>query len=238
MSINSINSISGFKLWFVIALCMAMAGGVALLTHTGRFLVLDSDVHCIQSRPWTLLTYMWIHADLWHLMLNLFWLGVFIYASAGIIGNAGVMAIFITGGVCGGIAYLAYGMSAHAESGALAGASAAILAVGAALPAVDYKAGIRISGSRPVNICLVIVPVVVIAGLISVYDLPGSLSAHAGGVAGGVISGYFYRYFARKPAKMVADDSEKMRLLDKVRRSGYESLTRSERLALSRLSKN
>lgn len=238
MSINSINSKSGFKLWLIIALCMVTAGGVAMLTHTGRLLVLDCSVQSVISRPWTLFTYIWIHADLWHLMLNLLWLGVFIYAARGIIGNVATAAIFITGGVCGGAAYLIYGASAHAYGGALVGASAAILAVGAALPAVDTQTQMKLFGGKPVNICVIMVPVIVIAGIISVYDRPGSLSAHAGGVAGGVIFGYLYRYFARKPERVVTDDSEKTRLLDKVRRSGYESLTRSERLTLSRLSKN
>ncbi|MDE7411823.1 MAG: rhomboid family intramembrane serine protease [Paramuribaculum sp.] len=242
MSIKRINAISGFRLWLVIALFMVTAGALSLITHSTQVLMFGSDIDKVLSSPWTIITYMWIHADVWHLLVNLIWLGVFIYAASGVLSNMAIIIIFITGGVCGASAYMIYSHTCAIHQGALVGASAAILAIAAAIPAASPHAKIKIPFTdRCLNICILVIPVIAIFGLLSVSDSPGSLAAHAGGLTAGAAAGAIY---ARMMMSKSVDDyshisqEEKLRLLDKVRRSGYASLTSGERLLLSRMSKN
>ncbi|SUB76893.1 rhomboid family intramembrane serine protease [Porphyromonas macacae] len=62
--------------------------------------------HDLVSHPWGILTYMFVHADVWHLLFNmlwLFWLGhLFLHYH----GHRRLLAVYLSGGVIAGLFYI------------------------------------------------------------------------------------------------------------------------------------
>ena len=138
----------------------------------------------LASRPWTLLTYMFVHADLFHLIFNMLWLYWFgsVFMLTGI--SRQIYFLYIAGGIAGALMFVAVGTAPPWHSyGLLAGSSASVMAVVTAhysapprLP-VEYDY-IRGGGSK-MGRCR---PTIVIAMLGD-----GSRIAHIGGASAGII---------------------------------------------------
>ena len=58
------------------------------------------------TRPWTLLTYMFNHGGLMHILFNMLWFYFFGRLVIEYLGNEKLISIFIVGGIAGAIAYL------------------------------------------------------------------------------------------------------------------------------------
>lgn len=220
------------------------------------WLALPGQPEKIPAHAWTILSYMFVHADFMHLLSNMLFLFFFGRIFSEYVGNNRLVAVYLVGGLCGAIVYvlLSFALPSHS----LRGASAAVMAivVCAATVAPDIKA--RLFGVWAVKIKYLALAAVV---LTSVYDLAvntGGKVAHLGGAAFGLIYGMqlskgnnflrgFAKLFKRSPgAKMrvehrrsVSDEdyntdrAAKRRrvdeILDKISRSGYDSLSKDER---------
>ena len=93
----------------------------------GRFLV----------QPWTLLTYMFMHAGLWHILFNMLWLYWFGTMFLQFFSAKHLRGVYLLGGICGGLLYMvAYNVFPYfqymIEGSFLLGASASVLAIVAA----------------------------------------------------------------------------------------------------------
>jgi len=96
-----------------------------------EWLALDSHIAELLFKPWTLFSYMWVHAnlgdDLFHIIFNMMWLWTFGQFFLRYHTNKQLLILFICGGIAGGLAFL--GLS----DGYLIGASGAIFALVAAV---------------------------------------------------------------------------------------------------------
>src|SRR5689334_10480461 len=54
-------------------------GRLAFQNEVLSWVALPADLHKIASRPWTLLTHMFVHDGLWHIFGNMLWLWMFGY---------------------------------------------------------------------------------------------------------------------------------------------------------------
>ncbi len=190
--------------------------------------------------PWTLLTYMVTQGSLRELFFNLLWLWGFseIFMMVGT--RQRMLASYIGGGLMGALTYLLAANLGLAPGGILLGASASIcaLAVTAAMLAPSYGVHLLILG----RVTLKTIAWITLAFAVLLPLLMGNISgawAHAGGALGGYLvaiamrRGWLPRFSVRKfrrpnPKKEPTLDD----LLDKVRRSGYNSLTLSEKRKL------
>lgn len=210
------------------------------------------------ARPWTLLTYMVAHTDFLHLLFNvlwLFWFGMMLLAT---IDRMRLLTLYIGGGLGGGICYLFAGTAAH--PGVLLGASASVLAMMAATGILLPNLRLHIFFIGDVKMKWVVIFMVWLAFLGAGGGTAGAggFAAHAGGILFGVVAGLYMRRkgeecrrkeHRRVPtpagARRVASIMEQNRLdkirldelLDKIKVSGYESLSRSERRELDEISK-
>lgn len=99
-----------------------------------EWLSLPSDIHLLASRPWTLFTYMFLHFDFLHILLNLLWLYWFGKIFLMYFDERKLLGTYIFGGIFGGIFYmLAYNIfpafAEIAQQRMLHGASASIIAI-------------------------------------------------------------------------------------------------------------
>lgn len=167
--------------------------GTSIYEFFGSIIELPSYLPKLLVRPWTIFTYMFVHAGLWHIlgnMLFLYWFGKLIQEY---LGSNRVVALYVLGGLAGGVLYIImYNLlpffSDSVGSSTLVGASAGVLAivVGAAVFMPDYTFYMLLFG--PVKIKYI--------ALISVFlSFIGLRGANAGGEIahlGGVAMGWLF----------------------------------------------
>jgi membrane associated rhomboid family serine protease len=207
-------------------------------------------------RPWTFVTYMFLHGDPMHILFNM--LGLYIFGSRveSRMGGTRLLQMYLIAGVTGALAHLAITPGAP-----VVGASAAIYGVLMAYAMFWPRDRIYVMGVFPIEAWLAIV-------LYALYDLSSGIGgggrvahfAHLGGLAGAYV--YIWAMDRFSPAKRfrarvggVAPATEKTlkqnwknvrlegvhqlsrdevnRILDKINAEGIGSLTAEEKLFLS-----
>ena len=187
-----------FKLIYVIYL-MAELDPKAYQTHVFDWLVLPAEFNNMMSRPWTLLTYMFMHGGVFHVLGNLLWLWAFGYIMQDLAGNGKIIPLFIYGGLAGAVFFvLSYNlvpkMVVEAPLYKLDGASAGVMAIAVAttMLAPDYRIFPMLNGGIPVWVLTVIFVIVDFA------VLPGGNSgAYFAHIAGAAV-GFFFIYQMRR----------------------------------------
>ncbi len=203
--------------------------------------------------PWTAVTYMFVQYDPMHLMMNMIWLYLFGTVAVRILSGRNIYGLYFLGGISGAVFYIvANAMAGGVGTLGLTGASASILAImGASMVlAPGMKLHLVIFGEATLRIVgLIAILLVVIATGEGNY---GTHAAHAGGLLAGMGYAYVLRgKTERKRGAQAAPAHREMdtetatpctdsldQLLDKIRRSGFNSLTAVERARLIKISSN
>ncbi len=138
------------------------------------------------DQPWTIVTSMFTHVDLWHILFNMltfYFFGTFLIA---LVGQTRFFIVYFGGGILGNIFYL---LLAPPFSIAI-GASGAIFALGGALAVLRPNQRVFVF---PIPAPLPLW-VAVVGGFLIVALLPSvAWQAHLGGLIFGLISGYFFK---------------------------------------------
>lgn len=236
-----------------------------------QWLAVPSVKEALIQRPWTPITYMFLHTGFIHLlfnMLGLYWFGqLFLYHFEG----KKLLGVYLLGGLWGAFLYLlAYNIFPVFDSGygLLLGASASIFAILVAVAFYDPNREIHMFfiGRFPLKYVAAFYVLLSVIGISSIN--PGGNIAHLGGA----FWGWFYIYQLRKGKDMGGgfvklldqlgefltglfkpkskmkitykkpprDDHEYNRqkhvqqdeinrILDKIAKSGYDSLTKNEK---------
>ena len=156
------------------------------------WLALPADLQTLASRPWTLITYMFLHFDFLHILFNMLWLYWMGQIFLGYFDQNKLIAIYLLGGICGGVFYISgYNFfpvfSESIANSKLLGASASVIAIVTALAIHAPNHNIHLMFIGPVKmkyIALISVLLYVIG--ISSTNAGGNL-AHLGGAFFGVI---------------------------------------------------
>jgi membrane associated rhomboid family serine protease len=157
-----------------------------------EWLALPADFGTLASRPWTLLTYMFLHFDFLHILFNLLWLYWMGQLFMGYFDQRRLLTIYLFGGLAGGLFYIVgYNLfpvfSGMVADSRLLGASASVIAIVTALAIHAPNHAIYLMFLGPVKmkyIALVSVLLYVIG--ISSTNAGGNL-AHLGGAFWGVV---------------------------------------------------
>lgn len=242
------------------------------------FVELPASLGELALRPWTVFTYMFIHAGLWHILWNMFALYFFGKIFLNFYSVRHFVGIYILGGLFGALFFvLAYNLfpyfGPYLPFSRLVGASAAVLAVvvAAAVRSPQYRINLMFVGS--VKLSTFALVVVAMSFLMLSGENAGGNFAHLGGAFAGwlvadmlnkgrdltqVVNGPIdwlsslivrlrtprkkktkftytrggrsadYEYNARKKA----DEAEVDRILEKVKKGGYASLSEEEKKRL------
>src|SRR5690606_902568 len=217
-------------------------------------------------KPWTIFTYMFTQQGLFHVLFNmlwLFWLGIIFLD---FLKQRQFVFVYLAGGVVGGFLFLlAYNLvpvfRGSALSTALIGSSACVSAVVFATATLlpDYTIRMLFFGNvklKYLALAFIVIDVLAIAGLNA-----GESIAHIGGALFGFVyikrlqNGQDWsrilgrREHRRRTLRVVRNErpvnEEPLvpnqevidRILDKISQSGYESLTKAEKEALFKASK-
>jgi membrane associated rhomboid family serine protease len=242
------------------------------------YLELPASFSAFIRRPWTIITYMFLHYDFFHIIFNLFFLYWFGRLFLSYYNPKQLVGLYILGGILGGLFFLAaYNLvpffMAKRDISYLMGASGAILAITLGIAATVPNLQIRLILLGNVKLKYLAL-VIVLISLINVTSTNGGGHiTHLGGALAGYLFAammqrgkditawvnkpidFFVNLFRRKPKMRVtygggaasgahaasdleynrkrkADQERVDAILDKVKQSGYSSLTAAEKKIL------
>jgi membrane associated rhomboid family serine protease len=155
-----------------------------------HWIAVPGDPISLLFKPWTIFTYMFVHAGLSHIFWNmviLYWFGRIV---GDMIGDKHILPIYIVGGLAGAAAYiLSYYFLFNVVGSYMVGASAAIMALVIIAGRINPDKELNLILIGPVKIKFVIL-VFILIDMISI----GSNSNTGGHIAhiGGMVMGWFY----------------------------------------------
>jgi len=240
------------------------------------YLALPADLNNLLHKPWTLITYMFLHKNFIHILFNLLWLYWFGRIFLQYLDEKKLVGIYLLGGLSGGLLYvLTYNLfpvfsSELALSHAM-GASASVLAIVIATAVYTPNYNMNLLFIGPVKIIYIALIGFAVTSLFDFSINTGGKIAHIGGAVFGYL--YILRYrsgkdmtkglnklldrifnlFKPRPKVRVThrrfdtdmdyntrkrdEQAEIDRILDKIAKSGYDSLSSKEKEILFRQSK-
>lgn len=161
--------------------------------------VLPASMDALLAKPWTIITHMFVHDNVWKILANMLWLWCFGYILQDLTGNKKIIPVFIYGALGGAVAFiLAYNflpsLKIYEPYATTAGASAGVM--GIAIATTMISPGYRIFPLLKGGI-----PLWVLTGLYIISDFAtvsisdtGTLITH---LAGG-LSGFLFIFFFRR----------------------------------------
>lgn len=258
-------------------------GAILFNSHNNGLLInlsLPAELIQILHKPWTLITYMFTHEGLWHILFNMLWLYWFGQMFEYFFGSRSLGSLYFLGGIAGAALYIiAYNIfpyfGAVLSNSALIGASASIMAIvfAVAFYKPDFQVRLFLIGNVKIIYIALILLVINLATLQTtnhqgeiVLNNAGGFFAHLGGFLIGIWYAQAYKkgkditkglnsffdgianLFKKKPkkskmkvkykrpetdhqynARKKEESKEIDRILDKLKRSGYNGLTDEEK---------
>ena len=160
-----------------------------------RWFSLPADLSTFVTRPWTLLTHMFVHGtrSIWHILGNMLWLWTFGYILQDLAGNKKLIPLYIYGGLAGALAYaLAYNfigpLKANVAQVQAFGASAAVMCIAIATTtlAPRYRIFPMLNGGIPLWVITVVYLIIDLATITDTNN-PGGHIAHLAGAGMGYL---------------------------------------------------
>lgn len=206
------------------------------------------SIFMLPERIWTVGTYMISHYDFMHLLVNMLWLLLFGTLLEMRLDRARLLATYVISGLCGAAAFIITNLIAPGGA-PMIGASCSVIGVVGACMALTPAMHVHLLLFGRVKVIWVVLAAIVLFVIIE-PNLYMSIS-HAAGLCAGYVYGMLEKggrlaLSMRRPLKakprfdssMPRRDAELLldSLLAKVSRSGYASLSATERQQLFELS--
>lgn len=152
-----------------------------------------SSLKILFLRPWTLVTYMFLHKDIWHILFNMLWLYWFGRIFLEYLDQKKLVAVYLLGGISGAIVYvLSFNIfpvfDDQIASSVAIGASASVMAIVIAIAAYvpNYTVNLFLFGR--IRIIYLALAIFVLTSIMDFSVNSGGKLAHIGGA----IFGYLY----------------------------------------------
>lgn len=134
--------------------------------------VLPAGISQYLHRPWTLITFMFSHMDIWNLIANMLWFWAFGFIIQSLYGSRKLAPLYIYGGLAGGIVYilcsnfLPFAIQ-NVSNTSFSGAQACIMAiaVAATVAAPKYRIFPMLNGGIPLWVLTIIYAIINFAGI-------------------------------------------------------------------------
>jgi membrane associated rhomboid family serine protease len=152
-----------------------------------------SSLKALILRPWTLITYMFVHKDIWHILFNMLWLYWFGRIFLEYLDQRKLVAVYLLGGMSGAAVYILSFNIFPAFTGLVAdsiaiGASASVMAIVVVIAAFvpDYTIQLFLFGR--IKIKYMALAIFVLTSVMDFSVNSGGKLAHMGGA----LFGYLY----------------------------------------------
>jgi len=227
-----------------------------------RQLSMPANLNVLPYRFWTIITYMFLQREVFHILFNLLWLYWMGMIFLDFLNKRQFIFTYLAGGLAGAVLYLiAYNtlpaFTGLAENSMILGSSASVMAivVGTATLVPDFTIRLLLFGAVRLKYLAIAYFVLDLIGMGG--GNPGGSIAHIGGAILGFVfikqlnSGRDLSKILKKRSKLkvvqnksntgsgaIHTDQETIdKILDKISKSGYDSLNKSEKESLFKASK-
>ena len=264
-------NIAVFILITVVAVIAFLLNNPVISENALNLFSVPSSLKALLIRPWTLITYMFVHKDIWHILFNMLWLYWFGRIFLEYLDQRKLVAVYLLGGISGALVYVlsfnvfpafAGIVSESVAIGASASVMAIVIAIAAYVP--DYTVQLFLFGR--IKIKYMALAIFILTSIMDFSINSGGKLAHIGGA----FFGYFYTLSLRKghdigkgfngiidsmvtllnPRKKLKVTHKKVateyeynkiktdhqarinKILDKISKGGYDSLTKEEKETL------
>jgi len=177
----------GFRLsavWLLIAINLLLF--IATAINQDLILFFGLQPASFFARPWTLVTNLFIHGGIWHILANMLTFYFFGSYLSRLIGVKKFLIVYFSGGILGNIFYL---LLAPSPFSIAIGASGAIFALAGVLVVMMPNLRVLVYFIVPLPLWVVVLVFFVLWSFI-----PGvAWQAHLGGLVLGLVAGYFFR---------------------------------------------
>ncbi len=227
-----------------------------------RQLSMPANLEILAYKPWTIITYMFLQREVFHILFNLLWLYWMGMIFMDFLNKRQFIFTYLAGGIAGALLYLlAYNtlpaFSDLTQKSFLLGSSASVMAIviGTATLVPDYTIRLLLFGAVRLKYLAIAYFVFDIIGMGG--GNPGGSIAHIGGAILGFVfikqlnNGSDLSRILKKRSKLkvvpnksntrsetIQTDQDTIdNILDKISKSGYESLSKNEKDELFKVSK-
>lgn len=231
-----------------------------------NYLGMPVNAQTFLRKFWTLFTYMFTHEGLGHMFWNMVTFYFMAQIFFTIMNQKTLLYLYVMSGIAGGALLLILGMlfpeSFSGGHAILIGASASVLGVGAVMAIYSPNYTVFLFGIFQLPYKYFYLIMFVVTTLIDLSENTGGKISHMGGALFGVIYGYALKngndlfkfsfgfkkksklkvvsnntsYTTTTVKKKSTEEHTMDELLDKISKSGYDSLTKNEKDELFRLS--
>ena len=282
----SVLIIINIAVWAVISIVrvpmfLSSAPDGAVTDFLIHYLALPAVSEALALRPWTIITYMFLHVDFFHILFNMLWLFWFGRIFTEFLSSRQVLLTYLLGGIAGGVLYMLFYnifpvFEAQRPVSFALGASAAVMAIVSTVSFYSPNYSLYFIFIGRLRIIYIFLILFVLDFFMIRSGNSGGHIAHIGGALFGIVyasilrKGYNLKEFGdvfrrrsfrtvktydssrprwsyrkkEESARHMTDEeynlmrAEKQKriddILDKIARSGYESLTKAEKEFLFR----
>jgi len=192
-------NIAFFILITVFAVIGFLLNNPVISEKTLSLLSVPSSYKAFLLRPWTIITYMFVHKDIWHILFNMLWLYWFGRIFLEYLDQRKLVAVYLMGGISGAIIYILSfnifpAFTGIVDESVAIGASASVMAIVVAIAAYvpDYTIHLFLFGR--IKIKYMALTIFVLTSIMDFSVNSGGKLAHIGGA----LFGYLYIINLRK----------------------------------------
>ena len=192
-------NIAVFIVISVVSIIAFLLDNPAVSVKAIDLLSVPASLRALLARPWTIITYMFTHKDIWHILFNMLWLYWFGRIFLEYLDQRKLVAVYLLGGISGAIVYvLSFNIfpvftGIVAESVAI-GASASVMAIVIAIAAYVPNYTIHLLLLGRIRIIYVALVIFILTSAVDFSVNSGGKLAHIGGA----LFGYLYTLNIKK----------------------------------------
>jgi membrane associated rhomboid family serine protease len=233
-----------------------------------EYLRLPASLPVLLRHFWTPITYMFMHDGVWHILFNMLWFYWFGQIFEEYLGKKRTLGLYVMGGLAGAflfiLSYNVFPFFTHVNAAArssMVGASASVMAITVATATLlpDYAISLIFIGAVRLKWLVLFFIVIDFIGIVG-PNAGGEISHLGGGLLGFIyikqlqrgndwIEGINKIFKSKSKLKVVPGNASKKSadiprqeeidlILDKISKSGYDSLSKQEKEILFRASNN
>ena len=182
----------------IVRIVLVLSNSNDLFSDFLNYLAVPANLEVLARRPWTLITYMFLHEGFIHILFNLLWLYWFGTVFIQELGLKKLLSTYLLGGLAGGILYVifynVFPVFDGVREGSIAlGASASVMAVVVATATYQPDRKMHLVLIGPIKIVYIALAMFILTSMVDFSVNTGGKIAHIGGALSGFLFAYYYR---------------------------------------------
>ncbi len=182
----------------IVKIVLVLSNSKDLFPGFITYLAVPANLEVLSHRPWTLVTYMFLHVDFIHILFNLLWLYWFGTIFIQELGLKKLLSTYLLGGLAGGILYvITYNLlpvfAGVKEVSVALGASASVMAVVVATATYQPDRRMHLILIGPIKIVYIALIMFILTSMVDFSTNTGGKIAHIGGALTGFLFAHYYK---------------------------------------------